>query len=395
MNVRDIWVLFACVALLVTIGIVMVMSSSWALSYLQNDGDSFYFFKRHLINVVVGIVTLAFFSFLNPKWLRRFAYIALGASVVLLVAVLFIGVGGYAAPVKRWIAVGGFYIQPAEFAKLGLLVYLAKFLSEREEGADYKELLVPALVSGLIVILVILQPDVSMAMLLLATAGLVFFFAGIRWRYILGAAGLSLPAMAVVIYMAQYRIWRLITFVDPWRYSRGKGYQVIQSLIALGSGGLIGKGPGGSFQKLFYLPQPHTDFIYSILGEEFGLLGTATVAILFVILVTIGFRIGRRAPDRFSSYLVLGGISLLAMEAAINMGVCTSLLPTTGLPLPFISYGGSSMVVSMAVIGMTISVARRMSETDAQPAAEAAERYSDVDMFEVGYTGFSEWPQER
>jgi cell division protein FtsW len=395
MNVRDIWVLFACVALLVTIGIVMVMSSSWALSYLQNDGDSFYFFKRHLINVVVGIVTLAFFSFLNPKWLRRFAYIALGASLVLLVAVLFVGVGGYAAPVKRWIAVGGFYIQPAEFAKLGLLVYLAKFLSEREEGADYKELLVPALVSGLIVVLVVLQPDVSMAMLLLATAGLVFFFAGIRWRYILGAAGLSLPAMAVVIYMAQYRIWRLITFVDPWRYSRGKGYQVIQSLIALGSGGIVGKGPGGSFQKLFYLPQPHTDFIYSILGEEFGLLGTATVAILFIILVTIGFRIGRRAPDRFSSYLVLGGISLLAMEAAINMGVCTSLLPTTGLPLPFISYGGSSMVVSMAVIGMTISVARRMSETDVQPAVEAAERYSDVDMFEVGYTGFSEWTQER
>ncbi|MCP4230209.1 MAG: putative lipid II flippase FtsW [bacterium] len=393
MNVRNIWVLIICVTLLVTIGIIMVMSSSWALSYLQNDGDSFYFFKRHLINVVVGIVTLAFFAFLNPKWLKRFAYFAVGGSVVLLVAVLFVGVGGYAAPVKRWISVGGFFIQPSEFAKLGLLVFLARALAERKDFSDYRELIVPASAVGITVVLIVLQPDVSMAMLILATAGILFFFAGIRWRYILGAAGLSLPAIAIVIYMAQYRIWRLVTFLDPWRYSRGKGYQVIQSLIALGSGGIVGKGPGGSFQKLFYLPQPHTDFIYSILGEEFGLLGTASVVILFAILITIGFRIGRRVQDRFSSYLVLGGVSLLAMEAAINMGVCTSLLPTTGIPLPFISYGGSSMVVSMAIIGITISVARRKG-AESQPVAEAVERYSDVDVFDVGYTGFSEWPQE-
>jgi len=395
MSQKNIWILLGCVALLVIIGVVMVMSSSWALSYLKNGGDSFYFFKRHIINVALGIASLIIFAFVNPKWFERGAYAGFGICLALLVMVLFVGVGGYDAPVKRWIGIGGFFIQPGEFVKIGLLLFLARCLARRKDPNDIKELILPAAATGVTALLIVLQPDMSMAVLVLGMAVVIFFFAGIRWRYILGAMAVLLPTVIAVVYMAQYRIWRLVTFLDPWRYARGKGYQVVQSLIALGSGGVFGKGPGGSFQKLFYLPQPHTDFIYSILGEEFGLLGTIAVLVLFFIVITVGFKIGRRAHGQFASYLVLGGISLLAMEAAINMGVCTALLPTTGIPLPFISYGGSSMVVSMAIIGLTINVARRNAAAKLPEEAPTGERFTDIDIRDFGYTGYSEWSQEH
>jgi cell division protein FtsW len=359
---RLITVILVSTAFLLVLGLMMVMSSSAALAYFKY-GDSFLFFKRHLFNAAIGFGTFAVFALVDYKWLGRVAPGAMAVAGAMLVVVLFAGVGSEAAPVHRWLPIGGFFVQPSEVAKFALVVFIASYLANRNLKENPRDVIVPALVSGGVFLLVVLEPDFGMAFLITLCAFVILFVGGLRVRYILAFVAAALPVLVLVVITTHYRVSRLEGFLDPWRYARGKGYQVVQSLIALGSGGLTGKGLGASTQKLFYLPQPHNDFVYSILGEELGFVGAVAVIIAFVVLFTAGVKIATRARDRFGFYLAVGLSTMLGTQAAVNLGVCLGLLPTTGIPLPFISYGGASLLISMASVGVLVNVARKSPST--------------------------------
>ncbi|UCE27283.1 MAG: putative lipid II flippase FtsW [Candidatus Coatesbacteria bacterium] len=358
MNNRLITAVIVAAGFLLVLGVMMVMSSSAALAYFKY-GDSFLFIKRHLINAAFGIGAFTVFASVDYKWLGRAAPGMMAVAGVMLVLVLFVGVGSEAAPVRRWLPVGGFFVQPSEVAKFALVVFLASYLADRDLKENPRDVIVPASITGGVFTLVVLEPDFGMAVLITVCAFVVLFAAGLRVKHILAFAAAAVPAFVVVILTTHYRVSRLEGFLDPWRHARGKGYQIIQSLIALGSGGLFGKGLGASTQKLFYLPQPHTDFVYAILGEELGFIGAAAVVVAFAVLFTAGVKIAARARDRFGCYLAVGVSTVVCAQAAVNVGVCLGLLPTTGIPLPFISYGGASLVISMACVGILVNVARK------------------------------------
>lgn len=351
--------LLAAALALAVMGVVMVFSSSAALAYVKYDGDSMYFFKRHLVNLAIALAVGGFFSLADYHLWRKLAWPITAGALALLVAALVVGVGNVAAPVHRWLRIGGFYMQPSEFAKLATVFLLASYIARRNEFANAYERWLPLAAVAAMFALVVVEPDFSMAFLLVATAFVMFFAGGIKIRYVIGAGVVTLPLLGMMLIAKQYRLSRLISYMDPWENARGRGYQVIQSLIALGSGGLVGHGLGASNQKLFYLPQPHTDFVYAILGEELGFIGAAAVVLAFAVLLTAGFRVAARAGDDFGRSLAVGLTTMIGLCAAINLAMVTGLIPTTGIPLPFISYGGTSLVVTFAAVGMLISVARR------------------------------------
>jgi cell division protein FtsW len=373
---RLIAVVLVATGFLLVLGLMMVMSSSAALAYLKY-GDSFLFLKRHLMNMTLGLGVFAVFALVDYKWLGRVAPGMMAVAGVILVLVLFVGVGSEAAPVRRWLPVGGFFVQPSEVAKFALVVFLASYLATRDLKANPRDVVVPAAITGGVFTLVVLEPDFGMAFLITLCAFVVLFVAGLRIKHILAFAAAAIPVFVLVVLTTHYRVSRLEGFLDPWRHARGKGYQVIQSLIALGSGGLLGKGLGASTQKLFYLPQPHTDFAYAILGEELGFLGAAAVVVAFAALFTVGVKIAVRARDRFGCYLAVGVSTIIGAQAAVNVGVCLGLLPTTGIPLPFISYGGASLVISMASIGILVNIARK------SPAAADYSVFEDEPVWSV------------
>lgn len=344
---------------LAMVGVLMVFSSSAALCYVKYDGDSMYFFKRHIINLAVALLAGAFFAVADYHLWDRVAWPTTLAALAFLGAALAVGVGSYAAPVHRWLRFGPVYFQPSELAKLATVFLLAKYLARRHEVMNpYQRWLPLAAIVGMFGAVVV-EPDFSMALLLAVTAFIMFFVSGIKWRYVLGALVLVLPLLVIMLGAKQYRVSRLVSYMDPWEYARGRGYQVIQSLIALGSGGILGHGLGASNQKLFYLPQPHTDFVYAVLGEELGFVGAAAVIVGFAALVTGGFRVAAKAGDDFGRHLAVGLTTMIGLCVAINLCVVTGLIPTTGIPLPFISYGGTSLAVTFVSVGILISIARR------------------------------------
>lgn len=354
-----VWTLVGVSFALATVGVLMVFSSSAALAYVKYDGDSMYFLKRHVINLAVALAVGAFCALFNYRLWQRLAWPAAIVAVSLLAATLFVGVGSYAAPVHRWLKLGRFFLQPSELAKLATVFVLAKYIARRGQLETASEKWLPLGVVVVMFVAVAAQPDFSMAFLIAVTAFVMLFLAGVRFRYMVGAAALVAPLLVVMISAQKYQVSRLISYVDPWRYARGRGYQVIQSLIALGSGGVFGKGLGASNQKLFYLPQSHTDFVYAVLGEEFGFVGAAAVLAAFAIFVTAGFKTAARASDVFGRYLAAGLTTIIGLGAAVNLCVVTGLIPTTGIPLPFISYGGTSLVATFAAAGILVNVARR------------------------------------
>jgi cell division protein FtsW len=345
--------------LLAFAGVLMVFSSSAALAYVKHDGDSMYFLKRHVINLAVALAVGAFCAFADYRLWARLAWPAAIVAIGLLIATLIVGVGSYAAPVHRWLKIGRFFLQPSELAKLATVLILAKYLARRGHLESAYEKWFPLGAMVVMFAAVAAEPDFSMAFLIAVTAFVMLFLGGVRLRYIVGAGALVAPLLAIMVSAQKYQVSRLMSYVDPWRYARGRGYQVIQSLIALGSGGLVGKGLGASNQKLFYLPQAHTDFVYAVLGEEFGFVGAALVLVAFAVLVTVGFKTAARARDPFGRYLAAGMTTVIGLGAAVNLCVVTGLIPTTGIPLPFISYGGTSLAATLAAVGILISVARR------------------------------------
>jgi cell division protein FtsW len=348
------------VGALVVTGLVMVLSASSVSSYARY-GSSFLFFQRQSLWAVIGVVGYLFFARFDYRRLKGFGYVAFALVSVLLIAVLVPGMGKTVGGSSRWIGVGAFVIQPSEIAKLALILFAADVFSRREEKrfGEFANTALPMLPAmGLLAGLVMLQPDLGTTVLLGVIGFGLLFVAGAPLRHLIpmGLAGVTLAVGAGLA--SPYRRVRLLAFMDPWKDPLDTGYHTIQSLIALGSGGWFGVGLGASRQKWMYVPNAHTDFIYAILGEEMGLLGTLVVLGMFAFLTYLGVRIARSAPDRFGMLIASGITIWIATQALVNMGAVTAALPITGVPLPLVSFGGSSLVISLAAMGILTNIAR-------------------------------------
>jgi cell division protein FtsW len=348
----DIILLFAVLAL-VGIGIVMVYSTS-AIIAGDRFGDPYYFLKRQVLYAAVGFVLMLIMMFFPYEILKRFAYPILIFSVLLLMVVLVPGIGHRSGGAMRWLKIQSFSFQPSEFAKLGLVIFLAYLLAKKEERIRSFSFgfLPPVLLSGLVIALVMKEPDFGAAFFLTAMVFLLLFIGGTRVIYIAGSFLVAIPVAYALLMNVGYRYKRLMSFIRPWEDPRGASFQIIQSFLSFGSGGLFGLGLGEGRQKLFFLPAPHTDFIFSVIGEELGLVGATVVVLLFFIVTLRGIQIGLSLEDRFGVYLALGITLMISLQAVINMGVVLGLLPTKGLTLPFISYGGTSLIANLTAVGI-------------------------------------------
>ncbi|MBI4610560.1 MAG: putative lipid II flippase FtsW [Candidatus Rokubacteria bacterium] len=354
----DPW-LFGAVVVLVSIGVVMVYSAS-AIVAADRFHDPYFFLKKQLIWAVLGFGCLWGAMALDYHRLEHAVVPLLAVSLLLLVLVLIPPFGQEINGTRRWFRWGPVSFQPAELAKLGLVCYLALFLSRRHDAPKtfWTTLLPPLLVASVMAGLVVLQPDLGSSLTLLALAFGLLFLAGTPARLIALVGASALPLVALAVAIAPYRWQRVVAFLDPWADPQGSGFQIIQSYLAFGPGGWFGRGLGESRQKLFYLPEPHTDFIFAIIGEELGLAGTVMVVGLFGVLVWRGLRVGLRAPDPFGAYLALGLTLLVASQALVNFAVVTGALPTKGLPLPFISFGGSAILTAMGATGVLLNISQ-------------------------------------
>jgi len=356
----DVELLFP-VLFLVGIGIVMVYSASSALA-LKKFGTDYLFLKKQALFALLGLGTLVACRHFPYQWYRPLAYPLLAVALVLLIAVAFSGYGQSAGGAQRWLRLGKLSFQPAEFARFALIVFLAYSLDKK--GPRLKEFaigFVPhVFVFTALAACIFMQPDFGSVIILGAITWLMMFVGGVRCRYLLSSLLVVVPIAYYFLINAEYRVKRLLSFLDPWQYSNDAGYQTVHSLMAFGTGGMWGVGIGKGYQKLFYLPEPHTDFIFSVIGEEFGLLGVLIIIVLYMLILAKGVQIARRAPDMFASLMAIGLTAAMGLQVCINMGVTLGLLPTKGLTLPFLSYGGTSLLLNMAAIGilMNISAAR-------------------------------------
>lgn len=351
--------IFLIVCVLAAIGIVMIYSASAIYAY-GNMGDSLYYLKRHLVYLAIGIFMMFFAMSMDMERLKKFSRPMILLSICLLVMVLVPHIGRETSGARRWFRMGQVNFQPSEFAKVAIILYIADFISRKEKiiKSFIYGYLPAMMVLGLVVGLVLLEPDLGTAITISLITVIMLFAGGVRVHHILACVLASLPALYLLLFRVPYRRKRIMIFLNPWADKLGAGFQIIQSFIALGSGGLFGVGLGQSKQKLFYLPASHTDFIFSIIGEELGFLGTASVVILFVLFVWEGMKVVFSSRGTFERSLSLGIVSLVALEAIINIAVTAGALPTKGLPLPFISYGGSGLIFHMMAIGFLLNVAK-------------------------------------
>lgn len=356
---RDAKIIFLTVSVLLMVGVVMIYSSSAVYAY-QRYGDSMYFVKRHIVFLVLGLAAAVACMSIPPRMIANNSKAIMLLALAALVAVLVPGIGVQAGGARRWMRFFGFGFQPSEAAKLALIIYLADLTSRKKHiTTDFRYgFLPPAGVIGLTSVLVLAEPDLGTSVVILFIGFILLFVSGVRLRH-LGAVMLPvLPALGLAVAMKPYRMRRITVFLHPWQDRMGAGFQLIQSFIALGSGGLIGVGLGQSRQKLFYLPESHTDFIFSIIGEELGFLGTFSVLLVFTVLVWFSLRLAIKIKDEFASRVVMGISAMIAFEVIVNIGVSTGALPTKGLPLPFISYGGSSLLFHLAAVGLVLNMSR-------------------------------------
>ncbi|MCA8914080.1 MAG: putative lipid II flippase FtsW [Planctomycetes bacterium] len=354
---------------LVGVGVVMVFSSSAIRVVPGADIDPFVFIKRHLMFVGLGIAGMAIVARLDYKLWQKFAKPIYLLGLALLVLTLIPGIGTEFNGARRWLRFGGVGIQPSDFAKLALLVSAATYAAVRrnELGSIRRGFLPACMFVGIYVVLTMAQPDFGTSLFLAASSFIVLLAGGLRMRHLAIAALIVLPFASIVMYAKFDHIQdRIVTFLDPAKDPRGKGHQVKQSLIAIGSGGMEGQGLGNSMQKLYYLPEQETDFIFAVLAEETGFIGSALTLALFVSLMILGTKVAARAPDRFGSLLATGITAAIGLQAAINVAVVTASVPTKGIGLPFISFGGSSCFFYLVGAGLVLSVARKcVSEKEA------------------------------
>ena len=354
-------ILFLVTLVLVGFGVAMVFSSS-AIVAKERFGDPNYFSFKQLISATLGLAVMFVVMKIDYHTYRHpvIVFPALAIVVALLVVVFFLAA---AANTHRWIQFSGFSIQPSEMAKLALIFFLAYFLEKRKGRVnDLAFTLVPiAVIVALLAGLILLQPDLGTALSLLVISGVLLFVAGLDLRWIAATIIFAAPAFYLLVFRVKYRRDRILAFMNPWEEPLGRGFQIIQSLLSVASGGIAGLGFMEGRQKLFYLPEAHTDFIFAVIGEELGLIGTCALLVLFVIFFWRGVRASMRAPDLFGFYLALGITMMVCVQAFINMSVVLGLLPTKGIPLPFLSYGGSSFVVMLAAVGILLNVSQQSS----------------------------------
>jgi cell division protein FtsW len=353
----DGWLL-AAVAGLAGLGVVMVFNVSYFYAQ-EHYGDPFLFFRKHLASLLLGGMALFLASRLRLDVLERWANVLLLLNVLALLLVLIPGIGTERGGARRWLIVGGFSLQPSELAKVAIVLFLARWLSRnRERVRDFRFLAQPLVVVGACAGLVLLQPDFGSAVIFSALLFLMLYVGGARSSHLLALGSAGAVALGLLATVAEYRMRRLLCFLDPWADSQGCGFQLVQSLIAVGSGGVAGVGLGQSRQKMFFLPEAHTDFIFALVGEELGLCGVALVVLLFALVTARGFRVASRHPDMFAGLLAFGLTLVVVLGAVVNVGVVLGLLPTKGLPLPFVSYGGSAMLGAMLSAGMLVALSR-------------------------------------
>jgi cell division protein FtsW len=352
----DVQLLFP-VLFLVGIGIVMVYSASSALA-LKKFGSDYFFLKKQALFAFAGVVVLVVSRHFPYRYYRILAYPLLGVSLALLAVIQFTSLGLSVGGSIRWMRLGSFSFQPSELARIALVVYLAYSMEKKgEKIKNFAIGFIPhVMVLGIFVILIIIQPDFGSVVILGALTWIMLFIGGVRFSQLFASLLVILPVGYLFLINAEYRLKRILGFLNPWEYPADEGYQIVHSLMAFGTGGLWGTGIGKGYQKLFYLPEPHTDFIFSVVGEELGLLGVLVIIGLYTWIVIRGIAIARNAPDLFGSYLAVGLTIAMGLQIVVNMGVTLGLLPTKGLTLPLLSYGGTSLLINMASIGILMNI---------------------------------------
>lgn len=357
-------IILLMVVALTCFGVVMVYSASSVMA-AKKYHDSFYFLKRQGLFALTGFALMYGVMQVDYHVWRKFAVPVLIGCLVLLVLVLIPGIGGSAGGASRWIRLPGFSLQPSEMAKIALIIYMAYSLDKKQDKLKlFSSGFLPYMVVlAILLVLLLKQPDLGSALTLGVVAVLMLFAAGTRPTYIISMFLLVLPFLYFLVMNVDYRRKRILAFLQPWDDPTGSGFQIIQSWLAFGTGGIVGQGLGEGKQKLFYLPEAHTDFILSVVGEELGFIGVMVISAMFFLLVWRTIRVALVAEDQFGRFLAFGIAVLLGIEAFVNIAVVTGLVPTKGLALPFISYGGSSLLISLFAVGIVLNISSRLRGT--------------------------------
>ena len=352
-------ILLISTLLLAIFGIVMIYSASYVWAEYKFN-DSFKFVKAQGIFFIVGLFLIYFLNKLNINFLNKKANLILLGCFILLLLVLIPGIGTVRNGSRSWFGFGGFGIQPSEFSKIGLIIYVSKYLDNNNKlMKNIKKGVLPILlVIGIFFLLIMLEPDFGTAMVITLTLVVIIFTSGVKLSFFANIGLVGILGIVALIIVAPYRMARIVSFLNPWSDPLGSGFQIIQSLYAIGPGGLLGQGFLQSRQKSFYLPEPQTDFIFSIISEEFGILGVIIICSLFFIIFLRSIKIALRQSDLFKKYLVFGLAFGIIIQAILNLCVVIGLIPVTGVTLPFLSYGGSSLLVSMASIGIILNISK-------------------------------------
>lgn len=341
---------------LVGFGLVMVFSSSYYVALTETD-DSYFFFKRQLVAAVLGLLALIVVMNVKFTLYRKLIAPMLIVTVILLIAVFFMEERGGA---HRWIILPGFQFQPSEIAKITAIMYAAYIFSKKQDKLDsfWRGLFPPLMIIGGLFVLIVLEPHYSSAFMLFTACMAVVFCSRARLRHLFMLAVISVPILIGFLLLRGYRLTRLETYLDPFADKMGDGFQIVQSLYAIAPGGWSGVGLGNSIQKMLYLPEAHTDFIFSIVAEELGLIGCSFLIVLYFLFLWRGMMIALRSPHQFGFLLAIGLVTLLGIQVFLNIAVATALIPVTGVPLPFVSYGGTSLLISMVISGILLNISR-------------------------------------
>ncbi len=355
----------AAIYILLAFGLLMVLSASSPIAYASSstNHDSFYYFKKQLMWACLGTVAMFVTANYDYKKLKNWAFPALVLSIVLLVLVLIPGIGRKINDARRWIYLGPINFQPSEVAKITTIMFFSYSLSKNHKELNrFGVFLMYIGIIGVIALIIMKEPHFSCTMLIAATACILLLVAGAKIKHFVILGFCALPGVGLMIAMAPYRLARVVTFLDPFKDIQGSGWQIVQSLYAIGSGGIFGVGLGQSRQKYMNIPEPQNDFIFSILAEEFGLLGAILVAMMFIFLIVRGVKIALNAPDLFGTLLATGIVAMIAIQAIVNIAVVTSSMPVTGMPLPFFSYGGTALAITMAEMGIVLNISRHQKD---------------------------------
>jgi len=382
---KDTKSIFISVLVLVGIGTLMVHSST-ALMSMRKYGSGFHYLWNHLFTVIVGIGTMIVLSKIDYRRIRPLVYALMAVSVVMLALLYVPGIGISANGARRWLRLWPTTFQPSEFVKIVMVIFLADYMDKNiNRMREFRYgILIPVGIMLVFQGVIILQPDFGAVMSIGILTLCLLVLGGARLTHLGGLVLIAMPAIYILITSSAYRMKRVMCFTDPWEDPFGCGFQLVQSFIAFGKGRFLGVGLGGSQQKLYFLPEVHTDFIFSLIGEELGLAGVTLVISLFIWLFIKGMKVASKTDDPFSYFLTLGLSMMIGVQAIINFAVSTGLMPTKGLPLPFISYGGSALLINLAAVGILISISTR-NET----------RVMEEKTYKEGYSLYSDYSRRR